>query len=1172
MLRTSAPENYKPLKQGWILKKGGAGLLALWRPKYMVLVPLPKGLVLWIYDDRDQTKLPKHEILVNELRLESKPVKFARLPKGAVSFTITANTRKFYLATHNRGDYDEWFDLLIPKRVEHQQTTPPAPQGGFESQVAGLWRSVSRQTMRAKRPIDDDARSVYSVASQGDEEDMMSVVSGTTRTASTFALEKEEGSTVSSTVETLSFCSEPVLTPYELTLMGVEKPIDSEEEKLRNQYKKRRAPMNELPVNPETWQNRFLDIMSIRVITEESALQKDVQLMELVGEFQETASFHARNIIDEYHVMGKSDSKGYSFNQDMTISHQGIVYRFACDYDVASAREVELALNRTSAELRGINSTIKAIGGREHDSRLRKFLTVFMTIIDYKGFRVIAHAELGPNRRVEAIHDLNPRSLQINESACEETSAIANYLNLKSHTVQVNDDRRVRICLAATVEIHEDVDTKDYYLTSLQNIFPIDFHIPEEKSKDQSNYSVNPFRRLRPEFLIVYQTPLCADGLTPTSGASRREIDINDDELMKASRFLRENWIPSFVRSLDNLEFCPFDSLSLTNEMHRKGINMRYLGLIYRLSTIPFVRNMSLVEMVARICKQLFRTRLRGAILHFRSVGATSIDEQMNNYATQLLSTILGMTDRTQNFFETKILPELLRKFDFSITFKQYQDIHRPTLFLAIQYHTGMIFAENTDYDFYSLDPIPKSSLISFEPRVKIITGIERDCLSTSAFTAKEDDRLAYLVSRHFKSIGPKSKLLRNNSSSAILTLVATHYNGTNRYEEARLYAQAAAVSAQKNHALFGLATAQLLFAIAGLQTNAMGGPDPSLLGWYRKALFVTEWHWGAVNPLTMTLHDRLSSIYHKAKEPQQAFEFHKHSLEMADKALGKNHPITAGYLTRAGCYLANLGNLDEAVDKFTQALTIFQSSRSDQSLIADVHYHFADVLSQRGDFDGALEHAQKCRKLREVSFGFSDVRVIHACRQVSKMLLTPYLDYSGVLTPAIKAAYREAISCHEKVFRYLQNQQGLARRRSKRQPNRGLSLPSNSNYAIERSLVMSGPLVVAPFGWTPPFGKGMMHKLTKEIVSMKLALVESPVQKETIRTIRSRINSGMKDSIEFEPEDARNAIVKMAAVTPSVYLDHILQRVEHGDDSAVEELSLVIILAESETVGFRGQ
>jgi hypothetical protein len=84
----------RPIKQGWILKKGGAGLFAQWKPKYIVLLQTSGGYALWLYDDRDQTKRPKHEILLNEMRIDSKASKFALLSRSAVPFTVYTQTRK----------------------------------------------------------------------------------------------------------------------------------------------------------------------------------------------------------------------------------------------------------------------------------------------------------------------------------------------------------------------------------------------------------------------------------------------------------------------------------------------------------------------------------------------------------------------------------------------------------------------------------------------------------------------------------------------------------------------------------------------------------------------------------------------------------------------------------------------------------------------------------------------------------------------------------------------------------------------------------------------------------------------------------------------------------------------------------------------------------------------
>ncbi len=57
--------------------------------------------------------------------------------------------------------------------------------------------------------------------------------------------------------------------------------------------------------------------------------------MDLIGSFQERAALHARNIIDEYHITGSisSPSETYTMEKDKSIHKEGMIFRFACDYD-----------------------------------------------------------------------------------------------------------------------------------------------------------------------------------------------------------------------------------------------------------------------------------------------------------------------------------------------------------------------------------------------------------------------------------------------------------------------------------------------------------------------------------------------------------------------------------------------------------------------------------------------------------------------------------------------------------------------------------------------------------------------------------------------------------------------------------------------------------------------
>lgn len=268
-----APPREKVVKQGWFLKKGGTGLLATWKPKFILLVALQDGHSLYIYDDRDVSKNPKHEINLSEIRIDSKTMHYFLLPKGAVAFKLWTANRKFYLASNTRAQYEEWISVIIQMY----------PSIGHDTPIINEISRTFARLMRPKSALDDsDAKSVYSVACRDDEDDNISIYS-TSSKATGFISNGEiasvvsrNESTVSSNFDTLSFRSEPVLTTNELTLMGSESEdtkatMSDINEKCMETIKLVIEPEN---LNEIDWHQKYIDILKIRAESEDALLSK----------------------------------------------------------------------------------------------------------------------------------------------------------------------------------------------------------------------------------------------------------------------------------------------------------------------------------------------------------------------------------------------------------------------------------------------------------------------------------------------------------------------------------------------------------------------------------------------------------------------------------------------------------------------------------------------------------------------------------------------------------------------------------------------------------------------------------------------------------------------------------------------------------------------------------
>ena len=65
---------------------------------------------------------------------------------------------------------------------------------------------------------------------------------------------------------------------------------------------------------------------------------------------------------------------------------------------------------------------------------------------------------------------------------------------------------------------------------------------------------------------------------------------VEDILLAKASQKLKYVTVLAFVESMDKLNFLPLNSRSLCKLIKDHGINIRYIGTIYKLTSLPYLR------------------------------------------------------------------------------------------------------------------------------------------------------------------------------------------------------------------------------------------------------------------------------------------------------------------------------------------------------------------------------------------------------------------------------------------------------------------------------------------------------------------------------------------------------------------------------------------------------
>jgi hypothetical protein len=285
-------------------------------------------------------------------------------------------------------------------------------------------------------------------------------------------------------------------------------------------------------------------------------------------------------------------------------------------------------------------------------------------------------------------------------------------LGLRSRTSQLQRGRQVFSSAPVNLQVYQ-YSTHDFVLAKCWDLFPADRYtsdcIPNDALSQVKDilYSSNFDRKgyFRPEFLQVYHESLSSDAFKEYCCIVKEEIQDAELASLRASKFLRESWIPGFVKRLDRMDLRPIDAQSLAFEMHRCGINIRYLGwyssmhllktiiiyvhpgLIAQMSALPHIRQLVCIDMIGRVAKQLLAQRIRNSILHFKTVGATHVEDELQLYAATFFSTVLGTGPKSERYFHEKFQNAIYRKFSYEMSHDCFISLHKPAVFLSMQYH-----------------------------------------------------------------------------------------------------------------------------------------------------------------------------------------------------------------------------------------------------------------------------------------------------------------------------------------------------------------------------------------------------------------------------------------------------------------------------------------------------
>ncbi|KAG9510082.1 Clustered mitochondria protein-like protein, partial [Fragariocoptes setiger] len=437
----------------------------------------------------------------------------------------------------------------------------------------------------------------------------------------------------------------------------------------------------------------------------------------------------------------------------------------------------------------------------------------------------------------------------------------------------------------------------------------------------------------------------------------------------EAAEFLLMHQIPSFVRDCMDHTTTPIDGVMLSEEMHTRGINIRYLGrvteLLSKVDELSYLHGIALVELISRATKHVYCTyiqdvdimNLAAAIAHFMNCYLSSCTNIAAVEGAELIPSDDNIAQSARKVVSRR---KAKRKRRDQINNHQSKDWMMTTpksLWMNI-------LQEIESYYSYKLDS-PNIDHVVDTYRLHKISFLRSFCLKTGAQillreynfdnklrpTFTEDDLLnVFPIVKH---IDPRATDAYN-----FYTTGQSKIQQGNLKEGHELICEALNLL---NH-VFGPmhpTIAQCLRMVARL--NYLMGDHYEAMAYQQKAVLMSEKVNGIDHSQTITEYSHLALYCFSNGQVTTALKLLYRARYLILLICGENHPDMAVLDSNIGLILHAVCEYDLSYRFLKNALKLNLKFYGQMSMKVAVNYHLvARTQSCTGDFRGALQNEKE--------------------------------------------------------------------------------------------------------------------------------------------------------------------------------------------------------------------
>ncbi|KAK3388242.1 clustered mitochondria-domain-containing protein [Sordaria brevicollis] len=512
----------------------------------------------------------------------------------------------------------------------------------------------------------------------------------------------------------------------------------------------------------------------------------------------------------------------------------------------------------------------------------------------------------------------------------------------------------------------------------------------EEAAKEDERIDISNFKfALNPDVF---------SGQVPQTEEEKAEMAQDEQDVRDACTYLRDSVIPALLNDLKESDISfPMDGRSLTRLLHRRGINMRYLGKLATLSEgtrVACFRELCVREMIARAFKHVAAKYLRYLPLPLTSACLAHLLNcflgfGLNSSPTAEVDEELRKVFSDADYSFEKVTPESLReamdqeilhRFRFTLEEGWFNQLQHVQMLREVSQKLGLQI-QNKKYSFVATEgeaePVAEKAAAPAPAPVEDGNKKKKKkkaARETSPVAAAPVVKVPHTFSPDdFVNVVP---IVKDSTPRSALAEEALEAGRLSIYQNQKKLGEDLLLESLSLHEqIYGLVhpeVAQMYHTLSQLYYQL--GQKDAAVELSRKAAIVAERTVGLDSSETVLNYLNLSLFLHQRGDSKQALLYARHALDLWKVIYGPDHPDTITTMNNYAVMLQSIKAYHESRRWFEESLRVCNKVFGEQTVhSATLLFQLAQALALDQDAKKAVDRMRESYNIFKTLLGPED-------------------------------------------------------------------------------------------------------------------------------------------------------------------------------------------------------